>query len=83
MEQCFHQVRSLLRTRTIFHRTDVARHRHVFCSLLALALREDLRRRMAEREIETEWADLMHALQRLQETHLTLQGKHFLLRNCT
>ena len=55
----------------------------VFCSFLALVLREELRRRMAERGIEAEWADLMRDLQRLQATHLRLQGKHFAVRSRT
>ena len=38
---------------------------------------------MAERGIEAEWADLMRDLQRLQETHLRLQGKHFVVRSRT
>ena len=83
VEQCFRQAKSLLRTRPIFHRTDAAIRGHVFCSFLALVLREELRRRMAERGIEAEWADLMRDLQRLQETHLRLQGKHFVVRSRT
>ena len=83
VEQCFRQARSLLRTRPIFHRTDAAIRGHVFCSFLALVLREELRRRMADRGIEAEWADLMRDLQRLQETHLSLQGKHFVVRSRT
>ena len=38
---------------------------------------------MAEREIEAEWADLMRDLQRLQEPHLRLQDKHFVVRSRT
>ena len=55
VEQCFRQARSLLRTRPIFHRTDAASRGHVFRSFRAPVLREELRRRMAERGIETEW----------------------------
>ena len=83
VEQCFRSSKSLLRTRPIHHRTDAAIRGHVFCSFLALVLREELQRRMGERGIEAEWADLMRDLHRLQETHLKLQGKHFVVRSRT
>ena len=75
MEQCFRLAKSL--TRTLLHRPDDAICGNVFCLFLALLLREQLRWRMAAREIEAERADLMC---HLQEAHLTLQGEHFVVR---
>ena len=38
---------------------------------------------MARQKIEAEWAKPMSDLQRLKEMHLTMQGKHSVVRNGT
>ena len=46
VEQIFRTAKSLLDTRPIFHKTDATICGHVFCSFLALVLRDELFRRM-------------------------------------
>ena len=59
VEQLFRTAKSLLDTRPIFHKTDATICGHVFCSFLALVLRDELFRRMdnagvtAERNLST------------------------------
>ena len=65
-------VRSLLKTRPVYHRPDAAIRGHLFCSFLALVLRQELRRRMQ--------AAVIRDLDRLRETVLELQGKRFAAR---
>lgn len=46
VEQIFRTAKSLLDTRPVFHKTDATICGHVFCSFLALVLRDELFRRM-------------------------------------
>ncbi len=80
VERCFREAKSLLRTRPVYHRTDEAIRGHVFCSFLALVLKQELGRRMREAGIEAEWADVVRDLGRLSETVVELQGKRFAVR---
>ena len=80
VERCFREAKSLLRTRPVYHRTDEAIRGHVFCSFLALVLKQELQRRMREAGIEAEWADVVRDLGRLSETVVELQGKRFAVR---
>ncbi len=52
----------------------------MFCSFLALVLKQELGRRMREAGIEAEWADVVRDLGRLSETVVELQGKRFAVR---
>ena len=80
VERRFREAKSLLKTRPVYHQTDAAIRGHLFCSFLALVLRQELRQRMEAAGIEAEWADVMRDLGRLQETVLDLQGKRFAVR---
>ena len=80
VERCFREAKSLLRTRPVYHRTDEAIRGHIFCSLLALVLKQELQARMQAAGIEAEWADVMRDLGRLSETEVELQGKRFAVR---
>ena len=80
VERCFREAKSLLRTRPVYHRTDEAIRGHVFCSFLALVLKQELEARMREAGIEAEWADVVRDLGRLSETVVELQGKRFAVR---
>ena len=80
VERRFREAKSLLKTRPVYHQTDAAIRGHLFCSFLALVLRQELRQRMEAAGIEAEWADVMRDLVRLQETVLDLQGKRFAVR---
>ena len=80
VERCFREAKSLLRTRPVYHRTDEAIRGHIFCSFLALVLKQELQARMQAAGIEAEWADVIRDLGRLSETEVELQGKRFAVR---
>jgi Transposase DDE domain len=81
VEQWFRSCKSLLQTRPIFHRRDETIRGHVFCSFLALVLRQELQSRLEERGHEFEWADVIGDLDRLQMVEVEQEGKRFLLRS--
>jgi Transposase DDE domain len=80
VEQWFRSCKTLLQTRPIFHRCDETIRGHVFCSFLALVLRQELQARLEERGHEFEWADVIGDLDRLQVVEVEQDGKRFLLR---
>ena len=69
-----------MRTRPVYHGTDAAIRGHIFCSFLALVLKQELEARMREAGIEAEWAGVVRDLRRLSETVVELQGKRFAVR---
>src|SRR3954452_223152 len=77
----FRSCQSLLRTRPIYHRCDETIRGHVFCSFLALLLRQELQSRLEEKGHEFEWADVLNDLDRLQMVEVEQDGKRFLLRS--
>jgi hypothetical protein len=81
VEQWFRSCKSLLQTRPIYHRCDATIRGHVFCSFLALVLRQELQSRLAERGHAFEWADVIADLDRLQVVEVEQEGKRFLLRS--
>ena len=81
VEQWFRTCKSLLETRPIFHRRDETIRGHVFCSFLALVLRQELQARLAARDFHFEWADIMRDLERVQSVHVAQGSKHYLLRS--
>jgi Transposase DDE domain len=81
VEQWFRTCKSLLDTRPIFHHCDATIRGHVFCSFLALVLRQELQSRLAARGFHFEWADLLRDLERVQSVHVAQDGKHYLLRS--
>ena len=84
VESLFRSVKSLLATRPVFHKCDVTIRGHVFCSFLALLLRQQLQERLESwGASEVEWADVIRDLDRLEEIEVIQQGKHFLLRTDT
>jgi transposase len=80
VEHWFRSCKSLLQTRPIYHRCDETIRGHVFCSFLALVLRQELQARLEERGHEFEWADVICDLERLQRVEVEQDGKQFLLR---
>jgi hypothetical protein len=80
-EQWFRSCKSLIRTRPIYHRLDATIRGHVFCSFLALVLRQELQARLEQRGHDLEWADVIQDLDQLQTTEVQQDGKRFLLRN--
>ncbi len=81
VEHWFRSCKSLLQTRPIFHKCDETIRGHVFCSFLALVLRQELQSRLGERGHELEWADVISDLDRLQRVEVEQDGKRFLLRS--
>ena len=83
VEQIFRTAKSLLDTRPIFHKTDATICGHVFCSFLALVLRDELLRRMDNAGVRAEWNDILRDLNALTETTMTYKGKSFVVRSNT
>src|SRR5205814_2149990 len=81
VEAWFRSSKTLLQTRPIYHRCDETIRGHVFCSFLALVLRQGLQSRLEERGHELEWADVIGDLDRLQMVEVAQDGKRFLLRS--
>ena len=81
VEQVFRTAKSLLDTRPIFHNTDATICGHVFCSFLALVLRDELFRRMDNAGVSAEWGDILRDLNALTETTITYNGKSFAVRS--
>jgi hypothetical protein len=81
VEQWFRSCKSLLQTRPIYHRCDETIRGHVFCSFLALVLRQELQARLEGRGHEFEWGDVIQDLDRLQFVEVEQEGKRFLLRS--
>lgn len=83
VEATFRTMKTALATRPIFHQCDDTIRGHVFCSFLALVLRDELERRLARRGYQLEWADILQDLERLQEIELRVNGKGYRLRTET
>jgi transposase len=81
VEHWFRSCKSLLQTRPIYHKCDQTIRGHVFCSFLALVLRQELQARLEKRGHELEWADVISDLDRLQLVEVEQEGKRFLLRS--
>jgi hypothetical protein len=81
VEQWFRTCKSLLDTRPIFHHCDETIRGHVFCSFLALVLRQELQARLAARGFRLEWADIMRDLERVHSVQVAQGSKHYLLRS--
>ena len=83
VEATFRTMKTALATRPIFHKRDDTIRGHVFCSFLALVLRDELERRLAQRGYQFEWADILQDLERLQQIDLTVNAKGYRLRTDT
>jgi hypothetical protein len=82
VEDLFRSLKSVLQVRPIWHKTDATIRGHVFCSFLALVLRSELARRLAEHgEHSLEWQQILRDLKRLQLCEINARGKRFLLRS--
>jgi len=81
VEAIFRSMKSILETRPIYHREDETIRGHVFCSFLALVLRQALERRLEERGWTLEWADIVRDLDHLQETTITVHERDYVVRS--
>ena len=80
VERLFRDVKSLLATRPIFHHYDETICGHVFVSFLALVLLHELDRRMEQRGLTAEWADIRRDLDAFEEIEVSQAGKSYWLR---
>ena len=81
VEQWFRSCKSLLETRPIYHKRDATIRGHVFCSFLALVLRQELQTRLEARGHKLEWADVMRDLEGVRYVEVVQGAKHFRLRS--
>jgi len=81
VEAIFRSMKSILETRPIYHRRDETIRGHVFCSFLALMLRQELERRLAQQGWTCEWADIIRDLDHLQETTITVGEHDYVIRS--
>ncbi len=81
VERVFRDTKSLLKTRPIFHKYDRTIRGHVFCSFLALVLREELERQLEDTGHVFEWEQIKRDLKAMQETEISHQEKTFLVRS--
>ena len=81
VERIFRDMKSVLATRPIFHKCDETIRGHVFCSFLALILREELDRALENASHRFEWEDIKRDLKALQETTIEDNGKRITVRS--
>src|SRR5262249_41900714 len=81
VEQWFRSCKSLLETRPIYHKCDETIRGHVFCSFLALVLRQELQARVRARGAAREWAEVMRDLQQWRYVDVEHGGKQYRLRS--
>jgi hypothetical protein len=53
----------------------------MFCSFLALLLKQELESRMKRAGLQWEWAEVIRGLNNLQEVEANFQGRAFLFRS--
>ena len=80
VEALFRTAKALMHTRPIYHQSDAAIRGHVFCSFLALVLRQELDERCRKAGLRPEWGDVLRDLDRLQEVAISKGGQHMTLR---
>ena len=81
VEDLFRTMKSILRTRPIYHRCDETIRGHVFCSFLALVLRRALEQRLQAKDHAWEWSEIIRGLDNLQEVEAKFGDKRFMLRS--
>jgi transposase len=81
VEDIFRTTKSILETRPIYHKRDETIRGHVFCSFLALLLKQELESRMKRAGLEWEWKEVIRGLDALQQVEANFQGRRFLFRS--
>jgi transposase len=81
VEDIFRTTKSILETRPIYHKCDETIRGHVFCSFLALLLKQELESRMKRADLEWEWKEVIRGLDTLQQVEANFQGRRFLFRS--
>jgi transposase len=81
VEGIFRTSKSILETRPIYHKRDETIRGHVFCSFLALVLKQELESRIKQAELQWEWKEVIRGLDALQQVEANFQGRRFLFRS--
>jgi transposase len=81
VEDIIRTSKSILETRPIYHKRDATIRGHVFCSFLALVLKQELESRMKQADLEWEWKEVIRGLDALQQVEANFQGRRFLFRS--
>jgi transposase len=81
VEDIFRTTKSILETRPIYHKRDETIRGHVFCSFLALLLKQEVESRMKRAGLEGEWKEVIRGLDALQQVEANFQGRRFLFRS--
>jgi len=80
VESIFRSMKSMVRTRPVYHKCDETIRGHVFCSFLALALVKELQARLEARGKTLEWKDMLRDVERLQEVEVECDSQRVYLR---
>ncbi len=83
VEDIFRTMKAVLETRPVYHHTDRCIRGHVFCSFLALVLRQELQRRLTAKGWKLEWANVVHDLNQLHETTISIDDHAYIVRSET
>jgi hypothetical protein len=78
VEDIIRTSKSIFETRPIYHKRDETIRGHVFCSFLALLLKQELENRMKRTDLQWEWKEVLRGLDALQQLEANLQGRRFL-----
>ena len=81
VEDIFRTTKSILETRPIYHKRDETIRGHVFCSFLALLLKQELQSRMQRTGLQWEWKEVIRGLDGLQQAEANFQDRRFLFRS--
>jgi transposase len=81
VESIFRSMKSMVRTRPVYHKCDETIRGHVFCSFLALVLVKELQARLETRGKTLEWNDMLRDVQRLQKVEVECDSQRVYL--CT
>jgi transposase len=81
VEDIIRTSKSILETRPIYHKRDATIRGHVFCSFLALLLKQELESRMKQTDLQWEWKEVIRGLDALQQVEANFQGRRFLFRS--
>jgi transposase len=80
VEDAFRSVKSVLKTRPIYHKLDETIRGHVFCSFLSLMLIKELMSRLSQKGLCYEWEDIKQDLLALREVEVEFEGSRYYLR---
>ena len=81
VEDIFRTTKSVFETRPIYHKRDETIRGHVFCSFLALLLKQELESRIKLADLRWECKEVIRGLDALQQVEANFQGRRFLFRS--